>query len=116
MQEHKRTAGTQGTCLKLLINIPGNQQKKKKKSLPTDPSLGGGGGGGGGGDHVTKKLNIYIFGPIQLGPIGQSVCKAKKKVLFVSRNGLKKRVGRSGKYFFCTIFLVKNVCFMHVLR
>ena len=39
--------------------------------------------------------------------------KAKKKILFVSCNGPKKnRVGRSAKF----IFLVKNVCFMHVLR
>ena len=44
--------------------------------------------------------------------------KAKKKILFVSCNGLKKnRVGRSVKLFvFFMILLVKNVCFMHVLR
>ena len=43
--------------------------------------------------------------------------KAKKKILFVSCNGLKKnRVGRSVKKCFCIVFLVKNVYFMHVLR
>ena len=43
--------------------------------------------------------------------------KAKKKILFVSCNGRGKiRVGRSVKIFFCITFLVKNVCFMHVLR
>ena len=43
--------------------------------------------------------------------------EAKEKILFVSCNGLEKnRVGRSVKKLYCTIFLVKNVCFMHVLR
>ena len=42
--------------------------------------------------------------------------KAKKKILFVSCNGLKKsRVGRSVKKI-CIIFLGKNMCFMHVLH
>ena len=43
--------------------------------------------------------------------------QAYKKKLFVSCNGSKKnRVGRSVKRFFWLIFLVKNVCFMHVFR
>ena len=40
-----------------------------------------------------------------------------KKILFVSCNDPKKnREVRSVKIFFCIIFLVKNVCFMHVLH
>ena len=45
--------------------------------------------------------------------------KPKKKKLFVSCNSPKKnRVGKSVRifFFFCIIFLVKNVCFMHILR
>ena len=39
-----------------------------------------------------------------------------RKKMLVSCNSLKKnRVGRSVKYFLIN-FLVKNVCFMHVLR
>ena len=50
-------------------------------------------------------------------PVGTTVHEAKKKILFVSCNGLKKnRVGRLVKKKFCMILLVKNVCFMHVLR
>ena len=44
-------------------------------------------------------------------------CSGLKNKLFVSYNGPKKnRVGRSVKKKICIIFLVKNVCFMHVLR
>ena len=40
-----------------------------------------------------------------------------KKKLFVSCNGSKKnRVGRSMNFYLFIYFLVKNVCFMHVLR
>ena len=42
--------------------------------------------------------------------------RPKKKKLFVSCNGPKKRVGRSVKKKICIIFLVKNVGFMHVFR
>ena len=46
-----------------------------------------------------------------------TVLKPNKKKLFVSCNGPKKnRVGRSVKKYFCIFLLVKNVCFMHVLR
>ena len=42
--------------------------------------------------------------------------RAKKNILLVSCNGLKKKwVGRSVKKISFIIFLVKNVCFMHVL-
>ena len=41
----------------------------------------------------------------------------RKKYCFFFCNGLKKKwVGRSVKKIFCIIFLVKIVCFMHVLR
>ena len=42
---------------------------------------------------------------------------AYKNKLFVSCNGPERnRVGRSAKKKICIIFLVKNVCFMHVFR
>ena len=45
------------------------------------------------------------------------ISKAKEKILFVSCN-VKKKQGREvgKKYFFALSFLVKNVCFMHVLH
>ena len=43
--------------------------------------------------------------------------KAKKKILFVSCNGLEKnRVGRSVKIFSFALFFWSKMCFMHVLR
>ena len=61
--------------------------------------------------HITNRW-------LQMASDGLNSLKAKKKILFVSCNGLKKnRVGRLVKsFFFCMILLVKNVCFMHVLR
>ena len=54
------------------------------------------------------KIIMPLFGTPRIRP--------KKKKVFVSCNGLKiNRVGRSVKKN-CIIFLVKNVCFMHVLR
>ena len=63
-------------------------------------------------------LNPLIPGtgrPLNLPPSPQPI-RLKKK-LFVSCNGREKnRVGKSVKKKICIIFLVKNVCFMHVLR
>ena len=44
------------------------------------------------------------------------ILRPKKEIVSSCHGPKKNRVGRSAKPFFLQFFLVKNVCFMHVLR
>ena len=61
-------------------------------------------------------MHVYVM-MMRMNGLSLSWLRPKKKKLFVSCNGPEKnRVGRSVKKIFLHHFLVKNVCFMHVLR
>ena len=67
--------------------------------------------------YFTLKVDTHESALVKVHLLANSWSKAKKKILFVSCNSLKiNMVGRSVKFFFFIILLVKNVCLMHVLR